>query len=223
MGQYQLWLDHREIDQNLRRKHIAYTQELAKIDEHIACIENTAMQRNNALLAALMQQLKLQEHTANKATDTGDTRPEHNGSTQTNPNSQIDQTPSPSSYGQQNTSVPSTLLTWGSSSNVETQDRDTLEETVLSADTMPALPAATDHLQPSNRYTLVDHESQTNGQASPPWWLRNLMQIIHEEQEPQPTAPIDQQSIQTNQHVERWFMRRTKLIHYNEWQEGQKK
>jgi hypothetical protein len=217
MGQYQLWLDHREIDQNLRRKQTTYKQELSKIDEHIARIENAAMQKHNALLTALMQQLKPQEHTTSKVTDTGGPQPEHNGATQANTNSQNYQTPPPSNYGQQKTSVAPALLTWDHRPNADTQDIHTAEDEVLSADTMPVLPAATDH------HTLVDHESQQSGQASLPWWLRNLVQITHEEQEPQPTAPIDQQSIQTNQHVERWFMRRTKLVRYNEWQGGQKK
>jgi hypothetical protein len=223
MGQYQLWLDHREIDQNLRRKQITYKQELSKIDEHIARIENTAMQKNNALLTALMQQLKLQEHTTSKVTDAGGTKPEHNGATQANTNSQNYQTPPPSNYGQQNTSVTPALLTWDHRPNVDTQDRHPAEDDVLSADTMSVLPATTDHLRLNNHHPLVDPESQQSGQASLPWWLRNLMQITHEEQEPQPTAPIDQQSRQTNQHVERWFMRRTKLIRYNEWQGDQKK
>jgi hypothetical protein len=220
MGQYQAWLNHREIDQNLRRKQITYKQELSKIDEHIARIENTAMQKDNALLNALIQQLKIQEHITSKITGTGGTQPEHNGATQANTNSQNYQTPPPPNYGQQNPSVSPALL---HPPHFAAQDTSTSEDAVLSADTIPVLPAATDHLQPSNRHTLVDRDLQTSGPVSLPWWPRNLMQTTHKEPEPQSTTPIDQQSIQTNQRVERWFMRRTKLVHYHEQQKGQKK
>src|SRR5436305_12125508 len=101
MGQYCLWLQYREIDQHLRRQQMICKQELADIDEYTARIEKTAMQRSNTLLVALLQQVKLQEHTTNKTIDTAGAQPEHHGVRQESANGQTDQTPPLSNNGQE--------------------------------------------------------------------------------------------------------------------------
>ena len=82
MGQYRLWLHHREIDQDLHKQQTSYKQELAEIDERIAHIEKTAIQGHNALFAALTQHIKLQEH-ANYTTEVS---PEYSSATQESAN-----------------------------------------------------------------------------------------------------------------------------------------
>jgi hypothetical protein len=225
MGQYRLWLHHRKIGQNLRDQQITHKRELSQVDEHIAHLEKIAMPTNNALLSMLMQQLKLQEHTTSKITDTAATQPAHNGVPQENAHSQNYQKPPPSNYGQQG-SVPQMadsrlaprpphiypgLLAWGHLPNFSTQDIHIAEEP--SADPVPMLPATTDHLLPGDLHSLLDPKPQVNKQF--PWWLRNLTQSSQEEQEPQQTNPIDEHRIHTNQRIEHWFARRTRLVHYD--------
>jgi hypothetical protein len=222
MGQYRLWLHHRAIDQNLHEQQLTHKQELSEIDEHIARIEKTATPTNNALLSMLMQQLQLQEHATSNITDTTGT---HNGVPQENTHSQKYQTPPPSNYGQQG-SVPQTadprlaprpphiypgLLAWGHLPNFSTQDIHISE--APSADPVSILPTATDHPLPSDLHPLLDPKPQANERL--PWWLRNLAQSPHEEQEPQQTHPIDEQRIHTNQRIQHWFARRTRLVHYD--------
>ena len=228
MGQYRLWLHHRAIDQNLQIQYKTHKQELSEIDKLIARLEKTAMSTDNALLTVLMHQIKHQEHTTSKITDTTGAQPERNGIPQENPNGQKYQAPPPSNYGQQGrglrttdplpspqtTHVSPELLAWSHRPNFATQDRDISEEQFLSADATPILPATTDHLLPNDLTAFLDQEPQENRQ--PPWWLRNLMQSPGEEQEAQQTTPIDQQSRQTNQRVEHWFARRARLVHFDE-------
>jgi hypothetical protein len=223
MGQYRLWLHHREIDQDLHTQQAAYDQELAAIDEQIAHIENTAMQSSNALVIALIQQFHAQKEANSKEADTIITPPEQDETIhETAPHRQR-QVPLPSNYGQQSTSVSPALLAWSQLPNFNTHEIHISEEHILPADVLPMLPDATDHLLPSDLNSLFDDEPKDT-QRSLPWWLRSIMRTPHEEpEEPQKTAPIDQQSMHINQRVERWFARRNKLLHNSEWQEGQKK
>jgi hypothetical protein len=225
MGQYRLWLHHRTIDQDLRDQLLTHKRELSEVDEHIACLEKTAMPTNNALLSMLTQQFKLQEHTTSNRTDTTATQLALNGTPQENTHIQNYQTPPPSNYGLQG-NIPQTadpgfaprpphvypgLLAWGHLPNFSTQDIRISE--APSADSVPLVPATTDHPLPSDLHTLLDPESQVNERL--PWWLRNLVQSPPEEQEPQQTHSTDEQRIHTNQHIEHWFARRTRLIHYD--------
>jgi hypothetical protein len=218
MGQYRLWLHYRAIEQNLQKQHKTHKQELSEIDEQIARLGKTAMPTDNVLLTMLMQQLKLQEHTTYNTTGV---QPEHNGTPLENANGQKYQTPPPSNYGIRRTTDPSPLpqpphvspglLAWGHLPNFATQDIHIPEEHLLSGDAIPISPATTDRL-PNDLTALLDQEPQ---HRQLPWWLRNLMQPPHEEQEPQQTTPIDQQSRHTNQRVEHWFARRTRLVHFD--------
>ncbi len=242
MVQYRLWLHHREVDQHLRGQQLRYEQELAEIDEHVARIEKIAVQKDNALLTALIEQINTQEHINNHRTDTTQTQPEHNGAMQTSLNGQKYQTPPPSNYGQQgwdgrpadpdlrhqaqgrrearSLHVPPASSTWGDLPHFATQDMYTSEEELPLSDARAIPPETTDFPLPNDPNTPVDHNLQKNELDLLPWWLRHLMQTTPEEQEPPPTAPIDQQSTRTNERVERWFTRRTRLVHYDERQES---
>ena len=50
-----------------------------------------------------------------------------------------------------------------------------------------------------------------------------MMRSNHGERQTQPTTPVDEQSVHTNQRVERWFDRRRKLTSREEWQEGKER
>lgn len=223
MGQYRLWLQQREVEQNLRKQQITCKQELSEIDEHIARIEKTTRQTSNALLTALMQHINMQKPATSQRTDTTGAQSEYNGATQETAHAQKYQTPPPSNYGQQMTPVSPPLLAWSHLPNFDTQDISISEEEILSADVIPVLPEEKNNLLPGDFSTLFEQEKPEENQASLPWWLRRLMQNNHEEQKPQEIASIDQQDTDPNQRVERWFARRTRLLHYNEWQEDQKK
>jgi hypothetical protein len=243
MVQYRLWLHHREVDQHLRGQQLKYEQELAEINEHIARIEKMAVHKDNALLTALTQQINIQEHINNQRADTIQVQPEHSGATQTSLNRQKYQTP-PSTYGQKGWDgrptdpalrreaqgrrqvrpqhAPPASSTWGDLPNFATQDTYTSEAELPSLDTGTLLPETTEFPLSSDLNTPVDHKTQKNDLDLLPWWLRHLMHNTPGEQEPQQTAPIDQQSMHTNEGVERWFTRRTRLVHYDERQESQK-
>jgi hypothetical protein len=225
MGQYRLWLHHREIDHDLRAQHTKYEQELAEIDEYVTRIENTVMQKENALLSVLIQHIHAQQQTASKIVDTTKVQSEQNGATHDHQYSQEYQTFPTTDYGQQTTSVSPALLAWSQLPNFDTHEIPipTIEKTISSKNAIPVLPAATDHLLPSDLNTLFDQESPKDIQRSLPWWLRNIMRTSREEQKQQNLAPIDQQSMHINQRVERWFARRNKIAHHHEWQEDQKK
>ena len=242
MVQYRLWLHHREVDQHLRGQQLRYEQELAAIDEHVACIETIAVQKDNALLTALIEHITTQEQRNNHRTDTTQVQPEYNGTTPIGLNRQKYQTPPPSNYGQQlwderpadadlrheapgrrearPLHVPPASSTWGDLPHSATQDRYTSEEELPLSDARALPPEATDFPLPNDPNTHVDHKLPQNELDLLPWWLRHLMQTTPEEQELPPTAPIDQQSTHTNERVERWFTRRTRLVHYDERQES---
>lgn len=222
MGQYRLWLQHREVDQDLRTQQAAYEQELTEIDEHIARIEQTTMHTSNALLTALMQQIHGQKQSISERVDETYIQTNYNGRIHSVVEGQIYHVPSPSIYGQSSTSVSPALLAWSQLPNFDTHEIHISEEHSLPENALPILPDVTDHLLPSDLNSVLEQDLQKDGQRSLPWWLRNIMKSAQEEQEPQKTAPIDPQSMRTNQRVERWFARRNKLAHRNEWQEGQK-
>jgi hypothetical protein len=221
MGQYRLWLQHRKVDQNLRKQQTVYEQELSEINEQIAHIENTAMQTNNMLLTALVQQIHMQRQTISKRVDTTEAQPEHNGATHENGHNY--QAPPPPHDMPQNTSISPTLLACSPLPNFDTHEIPTSEEQMLPEHAMPILPDATDHLPPNDLHAFSDEELLKEIQRSLPWWLRNMIRTPQEDQEPQKTAPIDQQSIHINQRVEHWLTRRNQLAHNHGWQEGQKK
>jgi hypothetical protein len=214
MGQYMLWMHHREIDQHLRGKQTIYEQELAEIDERIARIEKTAMQTNNALLTMLMQQIRFQEYTTNKVTVTTGTQPEYSGARQESTNSQNYQTPPSSNYGQPSTPATPPSSAWNQLLNLNAQEMPLPDKQMLSAETAPVRPEELDPQPANDLHTLFKQELLKNAQPSLPWWLRNLMQNTNADQETQEIPPIDQQSIPTNPPVERETVRRTRLIHY---------
>ena len=238
MVQYRLWLHHREVDQHLRGQQLTYKKELTEIDEHIASIEKMAMQADNALLKALIQQLNSHDHT----TETKRRQIALNGTIQAEQNNQKHPAPPALHYGQQVWDEPQPVhdpkqqpphdpkaqplhsspasSIWGEVPNFATQETHTAEQEILSLDTISVLPEATD--SPLSSAPNSDHEPEQNETDLLPWWLRHLMQATPEEQDLPQTAPIDQQSTNTNERVERWFTRRTKLVHYDEWQESQK-
>ena len=226
MGQYRLWLHHRVIDQELRGQQTTRQKELSEIDKHIARLEKIALPTNNTLINILIQQIEHQAYTTSKITDNTATQPEPNGAPQENANGLKYQTPPPSNYGQQGSDLQTVnprpaprplhaypgLLAWGHLPNFSTQDIYIPEEP--SADPSPPLLAETDHLLPSDFHTLAEQKPQINERL--PWWLRNLMQSSHEDQELQETTPIDQPNKYTNRRVEHWFARRTRLVHYDQ-------
>src|ERR1700736_6293141 len=55
MGQYQLWLQHREIDQLLRAQLKTLVNELAQVDERMRILANSTLQVDNVIVQALLQ------------------------------------------------------------------------------------------------------------------------------------------------------------------------
>ena len=58
MGQYQLWLQHREIDQLLHAQLKALVKELAQVDEQISLLANNTLQVDNVIIQALLKDLQ---------------------------------------------------------------------------------------------------------------------------------------------------------------------
>lgn len=234
MGQYRLWLHYRTIDQNLRGQQVTHIQELSEINEHIARIEKTKPSTNNAIITMLMQQLTSQGNTNSDFADGTSIQPERNGAPQENADTKKHQTPPPSNYGLQGDNLPMTnptlgpepqhtlpgLLAWNSLPNFTYQELDIPEEP--SATSNSTLSATTYHLSPTDLHSSQEPRPQANEHL--PWWLRNLTQPTQEEYEPpQPAPQLGDEAYphpQTDQHAGLWLARRTRLIHYDEGQEG---
>jgi len=221
MGKYHLWLQHREVDQHLRRQHLTCQQELSEIDEQIARLQKKTRQLNNALITALVEQLNKQEQPTTVKVDTIEAQPEHNEVTRESAHDQTYQTIPLLDSRPQNSTLSPPLL-WNYLPNYDTQDISIAEEEIISADVIPVLPEEADDLLPSDFSTLFDREPPENVQPSLPWWLRNIEQTLNGDPQPPLTAFIDQQRMHANQRVERWFARRIRLVHYDEGQ-GHKK
>src|SRR2546430_15425477 len=60
MGQYRLWLHHREIDQLIQAQLKTLVKELARVDEQISLLANNTLQVDNVIIQALLKEFQVE-------------------------------------------------------------------------------------------------------------------------------------------------------------------
>ncbi|GCE27766.1 hypothetical protein KDA_32500 [Dictyobacter alpinus] len=186
MGQYRQWLFYRNIDQQLTQQIQTFEQELAILQAEIRHLENDTTYSENSILQTLIgvQHIRPDIHQA----------PER-----------AMPAPKQKAAEQSGGSVSPALFAWSQLPNFDAQE---MQKPIVNATTQSPVPHAntsSDDLLPGDLNAFVEAHSQTDPQLKVPWWLRNTRKPA--EKNPQSTSPIDQQSIRTNQLVERWFER----------------
>lgn len=182
MGQYQLWLQYREIDQQLHTQLESLEGILAQLQEQARHLAIAHSASDNLIFQALTHYLK---PASNKDI------PVSNGTTTEHPET-----------------VSSALFAW---SNLPNFDTGKIQGAHLQSPATPMPPHSEFDLLPSDMHMFFQAHSQTTPQVKLPWWLRNNALVPHQQSsgpvEQRPIGPIDQQSMRTNQLVQRWLER----------------
>ncbi len=200
MGQYQLWLQHREIDQLLHAQLKALVKELARVDEQISLLANSTLQVDNVIIQALLKEFQIEATSVSgvpvqaifpqlQSSPIGDVTPADAVDVQ-------DQHPPDS--------VSAALFTWGYLPNFVSQGiQDSTRQTALS-EPVPPTSLSAENLLPTDMQTFVEAHSPTVPET------KNIYPS-HSIPSDSLASPVDQQSTRVNQVVERWFERRTRF------------
>lgn len=182
MGQYQQWLQYREIDQQLHTQLESLAGDLAQLKEQAQRLAIAHPSSGNLIIQALTHYLKPASGTS-ISTSNGTTT-EHS------------ETVSPA------------LFAW---SNLPNFDTAKIRGANPQSPATPMPSHSEFDLLPPDMHTFFQTHSQTAPQMKLPWWLRNNTLVPHPQNsglaEQRATGPIDQQSIRTNQLVQRWLER----------------
>lgn len=182
MGQYQQWLQYREIDQQLHTQLESLERELAQLQEQAQHLAVAHSSSGNLIIQALTHYLRPASEPAISVS---------NGAT-----TEHTETVSPA------------LFAW---SNLPNFDTGKIRGADFQSPATPMPPHSEFDLLPPDMNTFFQTHSQTAPQMKLPWWLRNNTLVPHQQHtgpvEQRTTGPIDQQSIRTNQLVQRWLER----------------
>jgi len=205
MGQYRLWLHHREIDQLLHAQLKTLVKELARVDEQISLLTYITLQVDNVIIQALLKEFQVEASPVPPVQAIS-------SQAQSSPISDValadavdvqDQHPPDS--------VSSALFTWGHLPNFVSQDiQDSTRQTALS-EPMPPTPLSIENLLPADMQTSVEAHNLTAPETKNTHCLPNSIRPPHSMRSDSPASSVDQQSIRVNQGVERWFERRTRF------------
>jgi hypothetical protein len=202
MGQYRQWLHYREVDQRLHAQLETLEQELTQLHEQARLLQELDYHTDNTIIQALSTYQKNGESLKNStaAPDVHDSIDEQSGilvedfiiedvSSSTTAVEFIPETVSPALFG------------WSRLPNFDTQR---MREPVIVASTLTSLPPTPPpeiNLLPEDMAAFMDAHSQTSSQRSLPWWIPDTSSSS-------PTdGPVDQQSLRTDQRVQRWLER----------------
>jgi hypothetical protein len=209
MGQYRLWLHLRKVVHDLHLQQTTLEQQLALIDEQIAQIQRSTLHTNNALFTSLLQHTTTQP-SINTSLYAQLPTPNNAPSNQTIPHP----LPPEESESPHNwmpfawNHIPEALADY----NTDTLEHNsTTEIRPLSTNGSSIIPTTSKHHTFDRASSHINHRLSLEDEvtATLPWWLRNTMLVPSDDQQTQSTTPIDRQSVQTNQRVERWFSRRS--------------
>ncbi|HEU5229699.1 MAG TPA: hypothetical protein VFU49_17910 [Ktedonobacteraceae bacterium] len=209
MGQYQLWLQYREIDQQLHTELESLTRDLAQLQEQANRLEVADSSSSNLILQALAQYLKPEIQAASEPGVAS-----NNGLPASQPALQPPQAslkPSEKNGAATHSeTVSPALFAWSNLPNFDTGK-------IRGPDPSPtassqAHPHSEFDLLPTDMNTFFHTHSHTAPQLKLPWWLRNTTLVAHQQaSEPvgaqHSVGQIDQQSMRTNQLVQRWLVR----------------
>ena len=206
MGQYRQWLHHREVDQHLHEQLETLEQELAQLQEQARLLKEIDYNTENTIIQALATPQRVGE-TAGSTIDTSDVHDsvdEQSGILVED--FLIEDVPSDATAVE---FVPETvspaLFGWSRLPNFDTRQ---MREPVIVAGTLTPLPPTPPpeiNLLPEDMIAFMHKHGQTSPQRPLPWWIRDTFY-------PSPTSgPVDQQSLRTNQLVQRWLERWRRL------------
>jgi len=218
MGQYRLWLQHREIDQLLRAQLKTLVNELARVDEQISLLANPTSQGDNVIIGALLKEFQLELSSvpvpdvpvqAISSSPVGDLSLIDTVDLQKQPLGDLSLVDTADLQEQPLGSVSSALFTWGrlpkfTSPGMQNSTRDT-----ASSQPVPPTPLSAENLLPADIQTFVAVHGPAALRIKSPHRLSDIISSSHEIPNDGSISPMDQQSVRVNQGVERWFERRT--------------
>src|SRR5690349_3059565 len=213
MGQYQLWLQYREIDQQLHTELESLTRDLAQLQEQANRLELADSSSSNLIIQALTQYLQ-PEIQAVGASGIASSNGVQSG--QPAPQDAIHQVPTkhwpPEKNGTATAhsgTVSPALFAWSNLPNFDT-GKIRGPDPSSTAPSQAHLHSEFD-LLPTDMNTFFHTHSQTAPQLKLPWWLRNTTPTPQQPDtsslEQRRVGQIDQQSMRTNQLVQRWLER----------------
>jgi len=191
MGQYRQWLQHREIDQQLRAQLAQLEQALVDLVEQADLAEDTLSYTQNVIIQALDGQ----RHT--------ETLPQPILITPSLEHSELVAELSPSPYAgleQPNETVSHALFGWSQLPNFDAQQGRNAD--MSKASTIGPLVSSSHaemDLLPDDMSAFMDNYIQTSPQLELPWWFHSALS--------QTESSVDQQSVRTNFLVQRWLER----------------
>jgi len=220
MGQYQQWLNYREIDQALQAHIETLEQELVHLQERARVLEQSIQsscedataevsQRtqqvlpltNNQLMRALLLNMNGQLAANGKSPlqnanpqplPTPPSKAEEKGTIETVSTALFARTNLPT-FGPQ--AVPD---------EPQTSFNGSTQEVANGRQSLPSTPHSEMVLLPEDIGTFIDQHALTDPQLELPRWLRNFTTTAANQH---PDGPVDQESIRTNRLVQRWVER----------------
>jgi hypothetical protein len=204
MGQYRLWLHYREVDQQLRaelellEKGLAHLQEQAgRLEESAACTDNVIVQALQAFTGSHTTQVPF-EYIPNTPSE------------QVALNGGYDTTEQPALNGttaeQPTTTVSRALFAWSNLPNFNTHEVPVPVPDTPAHPSLPPTPHPDLDSLSQEMSILPDEQAGEAPQLQLPWWLHNVIASSTTRQSDS-NGLIDQQSIRTNQLVQRWLER----------------
>lgn len=204
MGQYRLWLQHREIDQLLRAQLKTLVNELAQVDEQIRLLASSTIEVDNVIIQALLKEFEVGKSSV----------PVPDASIQAILSPAVDLTlvNTADLQEQKQPSGSSVPFTWGHLPSFTSRTmQNSATETTLSQ-RVPPTPLSTENLLPSDIQKFVAAYSPAAPQMKTTRKLTDITSPAHQVAGNGPASPVDQQSIRVNQGVERWFERRIHIL-----------
>jgi hypothetical protein len=201
MGQYRLWLQHREIDQLLRAQLKTLVNELARVDEQISLLANPTSQGDNVIIRALLKECQLEPSPVPV--------PDVPIQAISSPVGDLSLIDSVDLQEQTPGSVSSALFTWGHLPKFASPGMQNLTRDTALSQPVPPTPLSAENLLPTDIQTFVAAHGPAALRTNPPRRLSDIICSSHEIPNDSSISPMDQQSVRINQGVERWFERRT--------------
>jgi len=203
MGQYRLWLQHREIDQLLRAQLKALVNELAQIDEQIRLLANSTVQVDNVIIQALLKEFLVERSSI----------PVPDAPVQAISSPAVDLTlvDTVDLEDQKQSTGSSALFTWGGFPSFALLNMQNPTKGTTLSEHVPISPLSTENLLPPDIQKFVAAYSPAP-QMKNTRKLTDITSPAHQVASDGPASPVDQQSIRVNQGIERWFERRTHIL-----------
>jgi hypothetical protein len=217
MGQYQQWLHHREIEQQLQMTQATLEQELSALQERVSTLEQIYHYAENPIIEALAASLSEQNQEvpfvgeSNGASLMYASMPALETAVPPEESAKMNAETGNGSHGHgEHEVLSSALLAWGNLPNFDAlpvpqqPEPESLTTTAAVNQPLPSIPHSELDLLPDDLVGFFDSQHLTEPQLELPWWLRNITPSTYTSPA---NGPVDQESIRTNRLVQRWLER----------------